>query len=68
MIVLDTNVVSEPLRRNPEPRVVEWIDAQAIETLYMSAITVAQIRYGSYANLWGSDGKDAGRRVGDRRS
>lgn len=46
MILLDTNVISEPLRREPEPRVVEWIDAQALETLYLSAITVAELRSG----------------------
>ena len=46
MILLDTNVISEPLRREPEPRVIEWIDAQALETLYLSAITVAELRSG----------------------
>lgn len=46
MILLDTNVISEPLRREPEPGVVEWIDAQALETLYLSAITVAELRSG----------------------
>ncbi len=46
MILLDTNVVSEPLRREPEPRVVEWIDNQPLETLYLSAITVAELRAG----------------------
>ncbi len=46
MIVLDTNVVSEPLRRAPEPRVAKWIDAQPLETLYLSAITVAELRFG----------------------
>lgn len=38
MIVLDTNVISEPLRQAPENRVTEWINAQALETLYLSAI------------------------------
>lgn len=33
MILLDTNVVSEPLRPAPEVRVIEWIDAQPLETL-----------------------------------
>ena len=33
MILLDTNVLSEPLRQLPEPCVIEWIDAQALETL-----------------------------------
>jgi predicted nucleic acid-binding protein len=46
MILLDTNVVSEPLRPMPEARVIEWIDAQALETLYLSAITVAGLRAG----------------------
>ena len=46
MILLDTNVVSEPLRQAPDARVTEWIDAQAIETLFLSAITVAELRAG----------------------
>ena len=46
MILLDTNVVSEPLRQAPDPRVVEWIDAQPLETLFLSAITVAELRAG----------------------
>jgi toxin FitB len=46
MILLDTNVVSEPLRQAPEARVIDWIDAQAMETLFLSAITVAELRAG----------------------
>lgn len=46
MILLDTNVMSEPLRHAPEPRVIAWIDAQAMETLYLCAITVAELRAG----------------------
>ncbi|MGQ0708761.1 MAG: type II toxin-antitoxin system VapC family toxin [Rhodoferax sp.] len=46
MILLDTNVVSEPLRHAPEACVIEWIDAQALETLYLSAMTVAELRAG----------------------
>ena len=46
MILVDTNVVSEPLRPVPEPRVAEWLDAQALETLYLSAISVAELRFG----------------------
>ena len=45
MILVDTDVVSEPLRRAPEPRVAEWLDAQALETLYLSAVTVAELRF-----------------------
>jgi predicted nucleic acid-binding protein len=46
MILLDTNVVSEPLRPAPDARVIAWIDAQPLETLYLSAITVAELRAG----------------------
>lgn len=46
MILLDTNVVSEPLRQAPETRIIEWIDAQPLETLYLAAITVAELRAG----------------------
>ena len=41
MILLDTNVVSEPMRPQPDNRVAEWLDKQLVETLYLSAITVA---------------------------
>ncbi|MGV6476643.1 PIN domain-containing protein [Azotobacter vinelandii] len=46
MILLDTNVISEPLRPSPEACVSEWIDAQPLETLYLSAMTVAELRAG----------------------
>jgi hypothetical protein len=46
MILLDTNVISEPQRREPHARVLAWLDAQALETLYLSAITVAELRAG----------------------
>lgn len=46
MIVLDTNVISELWKVAPEPNVLNWIDAQAIETLCLCAITVAELRYG----------------------
>lgn len=46
MILLDTNVVSEPLRTAPDPLVLAWLDGQAIETLYLSAISLAELRFG----------------------
>jgi predicted nucleic acid-binding protein len=46
MILVDTNVISEPLRKAAEPRVIDWIDAQPLETLYLSAVTVAELRFG----------------------
>lgn len=46
MIVIDTNVISEMWRADPNANVLAWMDAQAIETLYLSAVTVAELRYG----------------------
>ncbi|ADJ29256.1 type II toxin-antitoxin system VapC family toxin [Nitrosococcus watsonii] len=46
MILVDTNVISEPLRKAPEARVIAWMDAQPLETLYLSAITIAELRFG----------------------
>lgn len=46
MILLDTNVVSEPLKLTGDVGVLTWIDAQLIETLYLSAISLAELRFG----------------------
>ena len=46
MILLDTNVVSELMRRTPEPAVVAWLDAQEASAVYISVITEAELRYG----------------------
>ncbi|GLS20110.1 ribonuclease VapC [Labrys miyagiensis] len=46
MIVLDTKVLSELWKPVPEPNVLTWIDAQLVESLYLSAITVAELRFG----------------------
>lgn len=46
MILLDTNVISEAMMREPHPRVHAWLDAQAAETLFLSSITVAELLFG----------------------
>ena len=46
MIVLDTNVISEPLKSIPEPKVMAWLDDQADETLFITAISRAELRFG----------------------
>ena len=46
MIVVDTNVISEPLRSAHDERVRQWLNRQAPETLYLSAITVAELMLG----------------------
>lgn len=46
MILLDTNVLSELMRPLPDPSVVTWLDAQPEQDIWISAITVAEIRMG----------------------
>ena len=46
MILLDTNVISEPWKPVPDEAVIAWLDAQAVETLFISAITIAELRFG----------------------
>ncbi len=44
--LLDTNVLAELRRRRPEPRVVAFIAAQPLDSLYISSVTLAEIRFG----------------------
>ncbi len=46
MIVLDTNVVSEPLKPRPDARVLAWLIAQEPETLYLTATSLAELLLG----------------------
>jgi hypothetical protein len=46
MIVLDTNVISEPLKPRADPAVIRWLDAQDPETLYLTAINLAEVLIG----------------------
>jgi predicted nucleic acid-binding protein len=46
MIVLDTNVLSEPLRPAPAQAVVDWLDAQTPETLYLTTVCLAELLAG----------------------
>ncbi len=41
--VLDTNVVSELVAREPNQRVVEWVDHLDPETAYLSVITIGEL-------------------------
>jgi len=49
MILLDTNVVSELMRRQSDQTVVEWLGQQARVSLWISAVTLMEIRYGLQA-------------------
>jgi predicted nucleic acid-binding protein len=44
--LLDTNIPSETVRVRPEPRVAEWIRHQTNDTLFLSAVTIGELRRG----------------------
>lgn len=44
--LLDTNILSELRRSRPDPRVVAFVGAQPLESLYVSSVTFAEIRFG----------------------
>jgi predicted nucleic acid-binding protein len=46
MIIVDTNVISEPMRPTPDLRVLAWIDRQRTEDLYFSAVNLAELMSG----------------------
>ena len=46
MIILDTNVLSEALRPNPAPAVISWLGGHSRASLFITAITEAEILFG----------------------
>ena len=47
MILLDTNVVSETIRKSPHPAVQAWVSSRPANDLYFSAVGEAEMRYGA---------------------
>jgi toxin FitB len=46
MILLDTNILSELMRAAPEAAVEQWLADQPVASVFISAITEAELRYG----------------------
>jgi predicted nucleic acid-binding protein len=46
MIVLDTNVISEIMLPAPNPRVLRWVDQQPPRSIWVTTVTLYEIRYG----------------------
>ncbi len=46
-VLLDTNVVSELIRKSPDPAVAAWAAGHALEDLFFSAVGEAELRYGA---------------------
>lgn len=47
IVLLDTNVVSELMRKAPNPAVEAWAAGQPLEDLFFSAVGEAELRYGA---------------------
>jgi toxin FitB len=46
VIVLDTNVVSELMRKDPAAEVVAWVDQHPGDQVFITAVTAAELLYG----------------------
>ena len=46
MIVLDTNVLSALMRAEPDAAVIDWLDRQPADSVWLSSITVFETRFG----------------------
>ncbi len=46
-VLLDTNVVSELIRKSPHPAVDAWAVGHPLEDLFFSAVGEAELRYGA---------------------
>lgn len=46
MIVLDTNVLSALMRTNPDATIVEWLDRQPADSVWLTSISVFEARFG----------------------
>jgi len=44
--LLDTCLISELVAKQPNQKVLDWVDAQVPETLYLSVITIGEIARG----------------------
>ena len=55
--LLDTNVVSEPSKPNPERKVLRWLDAAEESSLFLSVLSIGEIRRGIHALTHGAKRK-----------
>jgi hypothetical protein len=46
MIVLDTNVISEIMLPAPDARVLRWLDKQPPQSIWITTVTLYEIRFG----------------------
>jgi len=49
MIILDSNVISEIMRPRPEARVIAWLDRQPRLSIWVTTISIFEVRFGLLA-------------------
>ncbi len=47
MIILDTNVVSELMRPNPNPKVTVWVARQELSSIFTTTVSEAELHFGA---------------------
>lgn len=57
--LLDTNVPSELIRAQPEPRVATWVAAQNLDTLFISVVSFGELRKGITLQSPGKRGRNS---------
>ena len=51
MILLDTNVLSEAMKPEPNSQVIVWLDAQEADSLFISSASIAMLTLGIGVSL-----------------
>jgi hypothetical protein len=46
VIILDTNVLSALMQTTPDPAVVRWLDEQPVESVWITSVTLFEVRFG----------------------
>ncbi|MFQ5954204.1 MAG: type II toxin-antitoxin system VapC family toxin [Kiloniellales bacterium] len=46
MILLDTNVISALMQRQPDPVVVGWLDGLPVDSVWLTSVSVFEVRFG----------------------
>jgi len=48
MYLLDTSVISEYIKKQPSQKVIDWLDGRDERHLYISCLTIAELKKGCY--------------------
>ncbi len=46
MIIVDTNIISEIMKPSPSAKVIAWLDQTETSDLFVTSVTIAEIKYG----------------------